>query len=117
MYAEQQVIAVTTAADGSVVAKSAPVTGRIHSIAYVKDDFVSGVDFAITLERSGESLWTEANVNASKRVYPLAAGNLGASGAASVLTEVPIVAVNDRVVFTISEGGDSKDGSFMLVVT
>lgn len=118
MNAQRFTVAVDVDASGDAVAYSpAGINGRIHMIRYVKDDYANGVDFAITLEATGESLWTDADVNASQTVYPLQPGNLGATGAASALTEVPIVAANDRIKFTIAQGGVSKSGSFIVVVT
>lgn len=111
----RQTVSVTTAADGSATAYSDNITGAIHSIHYVKNNFDDGVDFTITLEATGESLWTDTNVNASEKVYPLVAGNLGANGAASIVTEVPIYAANDRVKIIIAAGGNVKTGAFRIV--
>jgi hypothetical protein len=116
MHAERQTIAVVTDEAGAAVVYSDYVTGRIAAIVYSKDDFADGVDFAITLEKTGQSLWTDTNVNASETVYPLAAGNLGGTGAVSTLTEVPIIAANDRVKIVISQGGEEKSGLFHLVI-
>lgn len=118
MFAQRLRIAVTTAADGSATAYSpAGITGRIHAIVYTKGDFADGVDFTITLEATGESLWTDTDVNASETVYPVRAANLGGTGAASSLTEVPVIAANDRVKIQIAQGGNAKSGVFQLVVT
>lgn len=121
MFAQRHTIAIETAADGSATAYSpAGLTGRVEAIVYVKDGttpFDNGVDFTITVESTGQSLWTDADVNASQTVYPVQPANLGATGAASVLTEVPIVIANDRVKFVIAQGGNAKDGVFHLVLS
>lgn len=117
MHAERHTIAVEVSAGGAATAYSPNITGRVHSISYVKDDYADTVDWAITLEATGESLWTDTNITASERVYPVAPANVGSSGAASSLTEVPIVAANDRVKFVISNGGVSTSGVFHVVVT
>lgn len=117
MYAQRQTVSITTAADGSATAYSEYVTGRIHAIHYVKNNFDDGVDFTITLEATGESLWTDTNVNASEKVYPVVAANLGGTGAASTLSEVPIIAANDRVKIVVAAGGDAKTGAFRIVVS
>ena len=117
MFAERHTVVVEVNASGAATAYSPTITGRIHMLSYVKDDYADGVDFAITLESTGESLWTDADVNASQVVYPVQPANLGATGAASVLVQVPIVAANDRIKFAITNGGVSTSGSFVVVVT
>jgi hypothetical protein len=118
MFATRHRISVTTAADGSATAYSPPgITGRIHAIVYSKVDFADGVDFTITLEATGESLWTDTNINASETVYPVQKANLGGTGAASTILEVPIIAANDRVKIVIVAGGNAKSGVFSVIVT
>jgi len=115
-WAERHRVAVTTDASGDATAYSPTVTGRIHAIIYQKTDFADGVDFTITLEATGESLWTDTNVNASEAVYPVAKANLGATGASSTLLEQPIIAANDRVKIVVAQGGNAKSGHFVVVV-
>lgn len=117
MHAERHTIAVETDGAGAATAYSPNITGRIHSLSYLKDDFTDGVDFTVTLERTGQSVWTDTNINASETVYPVAAANLGTTGAASTLSEAPIVAANDRLKIVIAAGGATKSGTFDLVVT
>lgn len=114
MYAERNSVAVTTAADGTATAYSPNVTGEIHAISYVKTDFANGVDFAVTLEATGEVVWTGTDVNASAVVYPLVAGTVAGTGVASTLVQVPIVAANDRIKIVISSGGNTKSGTFII---
>ena len=115
-YVETQTISVTTAAGGGATAFSTVVRGRIQQIVYTKDDFDDAVDFTITLEDTGQNLWTESNVTASKTVNPVTAADLE-SGSASVLTELGIYAAFERVQIVIAQGGDTKSGSFRLIVT
>lgn len=118
MYAQRHRIDVATAADGSATVYTPDgITGRIQSITYVKGNFDNGADFAITLEDTGESLWTQSDVNASATVYPVQKANLGGTGVASTITEVPMVAANDRVKIVIAQGGNAKTGTFFVVVT
>ena len=117
MHAQRHTIVVETDGSGDATAFSPNITGRVHSISYEKDDYADTVDWAITLEETGESLWTDTNITASERVYPVAPANVGSTGAASSLTEVPIVAANDRVKFVISNGGAETSGIFHVVVT
>ena len=115
-YVEDHTVPVTTDSGGNATAFSPVVTGRIQQIIYTKDDFANGVDFTITLEDTGQNLWTESNVNASKTVNPRTAADLE-SGSASVLTEVGIFAAAERVKFAIAQGGNTLSGSFQIVVT
>lgn len=117
MHAQRYTIVVEVDAAGAATAYSPNITGRVHSISYEKDDYADTVAWAITLEETGESLWTDTNITASERVYPVAPANVGSTGAASSLTEAPIVAANDRIKFVISNGGVSTSGIFHVVVT
>lgn len=121
MYAERHAVTVTTNAAGVGVGFTPHVTGRVSSIRYVKDDYADGVDFVITLESSGQQVWAENNVNASKTVAPRQAtattagvAALYASGGAAVLDH--IVAANDRIKIEIAEGGNVKSGTFHITV-
>lgn len=116
MHAERHTIAVETNAGGAATAYSPNVTGRIHSVTYIKDDFADGVDFAVTLEKTGQNVWTQTDRNASQTVYPVAPATV-AAGTASTLSEAPIVACNDRLKIVIAQGGDTKGGTFEVVVT
>lgn len=115
-HVERQTVSVTTAADGTATAYSANVTGWISTIAYQKVDFADGVDFTITLEKTGESLWVDTNVNASEVVRPVSEGNTGSTGAANGNPALPILAANDRVKIVIAQGGNAKSGNFVLVI-
>ncbi len=114
---------VTTAADGSAVAYSPRVSGKIHSIHYLKDGsaaFSNGVDFAITAEATGENIWTQADVNAATVRYPRAPTHDQAGGASlyaatfAVLDKVGVA--NDRVKIGITAGGNAKKGQFLILV-
>jgi hypothetical protein len=117
MYAERKRVTPLTDGAGAATFYSENFTGRIHSVSYLKVDYTDGVDFTITLERTGQSIWTDTNINASETVYPLAAANLGTTGAASSLSEVPIIAANDRVKIIIAQGGAAHTGNFDIVIT
>jgi hypothetical protein len=115
------IVSVTTAADGSATAYSPRVSGKVHSIHYLKTDFVDGVDFTVTAEATGEQLWVENNVNAGTVRYPRAATHSAAGVAALYATggtavqAVPAVA-NDRVKIVIAQGGNVKTGAFHILV-
>jgi len=121
MHVTRHVISVTTAADGSATVLSPQVTGRVLAIHYVKSSFDDGVDFTITGEATGETIWTESNVNASKSCAPRMAthSNVGvaavyASGGTAVNDAIGLA--NDRVKFVIASGGNAKSGAFHLVI-
>lgn len=120
-YAERHVVAVTTAADGSATAYSPVLTGKISQIRYVKNDFATGVDFTITAEATGETIWTESNVDASATRAPRQASH-GTDGAAALYAaggaavNVPIALANDRVKIVIANGGNAKTGTFHIVM-
>jgi len=119
-YAERHPVAVTTAADGSATAYSRVITGKISQIRYVKTDFTNGVDFTITSEATGETIWAQLNVNASATVAPRQATHSNAgvaalyAGAGTAVND-HIVLANDRVKIVIADGGDTKTGAFHIV--
>lgn len=88
-------------------------TGELVSIQYVKDDYDAGVDFAITADVSGQQLWVEDNVDASTIDFPLI---LAQSVLGVDLTAVYVrpVLVEDRVKIVITNGGDTKSGTFII---
>ena len=124
-YAQRHTVSLTTTTGGAATEYTPPVTGRVLYVRYNKTDFANGVDFAVTTELTGQNVWTESDVNSAKTVYPVAYANtvlgvqLTASGA--LLTSgsaefAPIVAANERVKIVIAQGGNTKAGSFDVVV-
>lgn len=120
-YAQRLRVAVTTASDGSAVAYAEAATGMLDRIVYTKGDFANGVDFTITLETTGETLWAENDVNASTVRAPrqathstAGAAALYAAGGVAVLDRIAIAA--DRVKITIASGGNAKSGTFDIVL-
>lgn len=119
-YIQRQAVSVTTASDGSATAYSETVTGKLSTIRYVKTDFANGVDFTITSEETGETLWTQNDVNASATVAPRqathsTAGVAALYAAAGSAVNDMIGLANDRVKIVIASGGDTKSGVFHLV--
>lgn len=117
----RHIVPVTTDASGDATAYSTWISGQIMSISYVKTDFADGVDFAITIDGTGEGLWTEENVNASTRRYPRGATHTTAGVAAlyaadglPVLDRIAIA--RDRVKIVVANGGNAKSGAFHIVV-
>lgn len=97
------------------------VSGKVHSLTYTKVDFANGVDFTITSERTGETIWTQADVNASVTKAPRlpvhgtdGAAALYASGGVAVLDKIVLTA--DRIKIVIAQGGDTKSGTFSVTM-
>lgn len=63
--------------------------GRLMRIRYVKDDYTADCDFTITGEDTGETIWTQADVNASviKRPRMAIQNNLGGNQYVTLLKE------------------------------
>jgi len=121
MYAERHAVTVTTDADGAGTGYTPVVTGNVLAIHYVKADFADGVDFTITAEATGESIWAQVNVNASASVAPRqathsTAGVAALYAAAGVAVLAPVTVAADRVKIAVASGGDTKSGTFMLIV-
>lgn len=115
------VVPVTVDASGDATEYSPVLSGKIVSIRYVKDDFANGVDFTITANGSGETIWAEENVNASATRYPRAA-TAGTDGTASLYAALG-TAVNDRVVLgrdkvkiVVASGGNATSGTFHITI-
>ncbi len=97
------------------------VSGRIVTIKYVKTDFATGVDFTITTEDSGQDVWAEADVNASKTVAPRQAihatdGTASLYAASGEPVEDYIWAATERIKIVVAQGGDTKSGQFIVIV-
>lgn len=114
-YVERHRVSVTTDSGGDATEYTPNVRGRIVAIVYTKTDFASGVDFDISLETTGQELWDEDNVNASKTVWPkqLNDDTVGADLAGEYQH---IYAANERVKIVIAEGGNAKSGTFDILV-
>lgn len=115
------VVPVTTAADGSATAYSPYLSGYLAQIVYAKTDYANGVDFTITAEATGETLWTESDVNASVSKSPRAATHSTAGvaalyAAAGTAVNDRIALARDRVKIVLAQGGNEKTGTFHIVV-
>lgn len=120
-YAQRLTVTVTTAADGTATAYSDPVTGLLSQIRYAKTDFANGVDFTITLETTGETLWAENDVNSSATRAPRQAthgtdGSASLYAAAGVAVQDKIAIASDRIKIVIASGGNTKSGTFFILL-
>lgn len=121
MYAERHSVTITTESDGSATAYTEVLTGQLLTAIYAKTDFADGVDFTITAEATGETLWTEANVNASAVRAPRQAthstagvASLYAAGGTAVNDKICLAA--DRIKIVIAAGGSVKTGTFHFII-
>lgn len=115
------VVPVTTDASGNATAYSPYLSGYIHEIHYIKTDFADGVDFTITADATGETIWTQSDVNAAVVKAPRQATHstvgvaaLYASGGTAINDRVALG--RDRVKIVIAQGGNTKSGAFHIVV-
>jgi hypothetical protein len=122
-FVQRQTVTLTTAADGSATAWSESVTGAVSQIRYVKpasgglDD---GSTITITVESTGETIWTESNVNASATRAPRQATH-SVAGVASTFDGTraaldKIAVAQDRIKIVIAAGGNGKNATFHIVL-
>ena len=121
-YAVSKSVTITTNSDGDATGDIANVTGRIISITYTKVDYADGVDFVITVEATGEAVWSQINVNATATVAPRQATH-STAGVASLYStsnsepvEDYIVLANSRIKIVIDEGGSVTSGTFTVIM-
>src|SRR5262249_30480265 len=121
-FARRIAISVTTAADGSATVLSDPIDfGLLSQIRYVKNNFDDGSTITVTLNGTGETLWTESNVNASATRAPRQATH-GTNGAASLFAaggtgvQDKIAIANDQIKVVIASGGNVKSGTFYFLL-
>lgn len=115
------VVPVTVDASGDATEYSPVLSGKLVSIRYVKDDFADGVDFTITAEDTGETIWAEEDVNASATRHPRApthstagAAALYASGGTAVNDKISLG--DDRVKIVVADGGNATSGTFHILI-
>jgi hypothetical protein len=124
MTTRRFVVPVTTDGSGNATVYSPYMSGELMQISYIKPGsggFSDGVDFTLTAEATGQTLWGENDVNASKHCLPRA-GTHSTAGVAA-LYAADGVAVNDRIALSrdrvkiaIASGGSAKTGSFHIIV-
>lgn len=115
------VVPAVVASDGSGTFYSPYLSGKIESIQYVKTDYADTVDFTITADVTGETIWTESNVTAAAIKHPRAAAH-STVGVAATLDGtrpmlVPVALSRDRVKIVIAAGGTSTTGSFTITIS
>lgn len=119
MYPNAITVSVTTDANGDATVYTPSIDGRLSTIIYTKDTFDNGVDFTITGEQSGQTLWDEDNVNASKIIAPRQQTHTTAGVAITYDSTRnvydKIVLAGERIKIVIAQGGASKSGKFTFI--
>jgi len=120
-YAERHAVTITTNGTGDGTGYTPVVTGKVVQITYTKNDYAVGVDFDVTGDSSGVIIWAQDNVDATATVCPRQATHttagvaaLYAAGGSAVLDGVYVA--NERVKIVVAAGGDTKVGTFHVVV-
>lgn len=120
MQPQRVTVAVTVDASGDAEVFTSHLSGRIASVRYIKDDFADTVDFNITVEDTGETIWAQANVTASATVAPRQATHSTAGVASTYATDMAvrdyIVLATDRIKIVVDEGGVSTSGTFVFIL-
>ena len=120
-FAKRLSVVVTTDSSGDGTGYVDVDYGLLSQIRYVKTDFADVADFAITVEGTGEGLWSQSDVNASATKAPRQATH-GVDGAAALFAsggtaiQDKIAIVQDRIKVVVAQGGDTKTGTFHFVL-
>lgn len=124
--AKSRKFTVVATSDGSSVGThyTPYVDGYIESIQYVKADsggYTDGVDFTITLDATGENVWTDTNINASETVRPRAptctTAGVAATYDGTAVVNDRIALGRDRVKIVLASAGASKTGTFVITIS
>jgi len=120
MYIERHSVVLATDADGACTAYTDIVTGLLSQISYAKTDFADGVDFVVTVEETGETLWSETNVNASavraprQLTYTSTGSSIAYAATFGVYDKIAIA--KSRIKIVIAQGGDTKSGTLHFMI-
>lgn len=113
--------AIVTDASGDADTTIVVTAGKINAIHYVKHGvtpYANGVDFTLTLNTLGDTIWQESNVNASTVKRPRVPihktdGSDVIDGSGNENREMIAIA-SDRIRVVIAQGGDTKTGTFYV---
>lgn len=115
------VVPITVDENGDAEVFSPVLSGKLISIRYLKDDFADGVDFAVTAEATGETLWSEESVNANATRHPRAPTHSVAGAASLYVAEgpgvlAPIALSQDRIKIVVADGGNATSGTLHITI-
>lgn len=115
MNPQRIVIPLTTDASGDCIAYSDSIKGVINTLRYIKNNFENGVDFTVTMEATGQSIWAESDVNASATRAPRQVTH-SPTGEASDNADAAMVIANDRIKVVVAQGGNVKSGALHVTL-
>jgi len=114
---------VTVVSDGSgnATAYSPYLSGLLHQVEYIKTDYTDGVDFTITAEANGATIWTQSDVNAAVVKAPRQATHSQAGVAALYVAAGTAVQdryalSRDRIKIVLAQAGATKTGKFVFLI-
>lgn len=118
MLMEVGPVTITTAADGSATVYIGQVLrGKVVAIKYDPGTIDGGAGLVITAETTGFPILTKAAIGTSVVLfYPLAPANKVADGAASTLTEVPVIVFRERIKLVMAAGGNTLTGRIWVYI-
>jgi len=116
----------TTASDGSLTCYSTSANGpayafgRVIAVVYTFDDFDAGSTMTLSTEGTGQTIWTEANVDATAIRYPRLQVHSSAGVARTYNGTQPVcvapMVCHERLKMIVASGGDSKKGTWDVYV-
>ena len=123
-YIQRYVVTVTTNKKGDGIGYTPAVTGKVSAIHYVKDTsnaYSDGVSVVVTAEATGETILEIGDVNASasfapRRVTHTTDGSQAYYTFPGHAVRDSICLANDRIKIAVSNGGDTKTGTFHVVI-
>lgn len=120
-YVQRHRVTVTTDASGDATSYTPAIQyGQVATIVYTKTDFDNGSTITVTGETTATAIWAESNVNASAIRSPRQASHSTAGVAATydgtraALVLIPIA--NERIKIVVASGGNTKTGTFDIVL-
>lgn len=123
MYAQRIDIPILADGAGAATVLSNRFTGEIRQLVYTAGSpaFASTVDFTITLEATGENLWTESNIAGATSRAPrlpthdqVGVARLYAAGGVAVADR--IMAADDRIKVVIAQAGAAGVGTITAII-
>lgn len=121
-YVEQEEVVIETDSSGDGTGYTSVGNGKVINVVYTKatsSPYDAGVDFTITAEDTGITIWEEDSVDASKTVCPRQATHDKGGTEQNTSGDVKlgdIYLANERVKIVIANGGDTKTGTFTVLV-
>lgn len=106
--------AVVTDSQGAGTAWLGPVTGELVELSYTRVNYEPGAGMTVVSERTGRTIWSETSLAASKTVA-VTASVTNSSGATLNNMFATYLAVEDRLIISVTGGGSSRMGVFRAV--